>query len=518
VARTRTTKKLAQRIDLNYFKRPTAFKRARLWLSVLVPVVALVWIAWRGYARDSRVYSSGQMSAAHAVLEPQCGVCHVKNASAYSSKAADSACLACHDGPEHHAGIATPAGLNCATCHAEHRGRITLTAASNESCAECHGDLKLSSGASSYTEHIRSLEDGHPEFWNVRRDRRANWLFAQLKFSHASHMKSIRHGPNGPAVQLECGDCHRTWANSGVTFTYDARYSVPPTNWHYGDPAYVSVKPSYKQDPEPARDATVTAPRYSLKTGSELMAPVLFAKSCAGCHVLSFDARFSEGVPHDTPEVIHDFVIKKFTDYIAAHPEELRAGREPKRDLTSMPNSNGASVLTPAQWVAERTSEAEYLLWKKTCVECHTLAPWAAAIIESRHHTPYPPMTPEEIRHFIETSGRPDQYLEPAYSQLPNIWGVHTTPRWFSRANFDHDAHRSFSCEGCHPKALTSTQVREILVPGIATCQTCHAPGPEHAESRCFECHTYHDWSKRKEVKAEFTLPALVDDKRGRAE
>jgi uncharacterized paraquat-inducible protein A len=47
------------------------------------------------------------------------------------------------------------------------------------------------------------------------------------------------------------------------------------------------------------------------------------------------------------------------------------------------------------------------------------------------------------------------------------------------------------------------------LIPGIAMCQTCHAPGPDHAESRCFECHTYHDWSKRKEVTPKFTLPAL---------
>ena len=99
MARTRTTKKLAQRIDLNYFKRPTPYKRAKLWLSVLVPLLALGWMAWRGIARDSRVYSSGRMSEAHAVLEKQCAVCHVQKAGEFSSKAADSACLACHDGP-----------------------------------------------------------------------------------------------------------------------------------------------------------------------------------------------------------------------------------------------------------------------------------------------------------------------------------------------------------------------------------------------------------------------------------
>jgi hypothetical protein len=36
----------------------------------------------------------------------------------------------------------------------------------------------------------------------------------------------------------------------------------------------------------------------------------------------------------------------------------------------------------------------------------------------------------------------------------------------------------------------------------------------DHAETRCFECHTYHDWSKRREISPKFTLPAL--QQRGR--
>src|SRR5215472_2263513 len=97
--RTRTTKKLAQRIDLNYFKRSTPLKRAKFWLSVALPALALVWIARHGFGRDSRVYSSGTMSAAHAVLEEQCTACHVRAAGAFPAKANDAACLACHDGP-----------------------------------------------------------------------------------------------------------------------------------------------------------------------------------------------------------------------------------------------------------------------------------------------------------------------------------------------------------------------------------------------------------------------------------
>src|SRR5947199_8235938 len=89
VARTRTTKKLAQRIDLNYFKRPTSLKRAKFWLSLWLPLLALIWIAWRGFSGDPRVYSSGRMSEPHAVLEKECAACHVRKAGSFSAKAAD---------------------------------------------------------------------------------------------------------------------------------------------------------------------------------------------------------------------------------------------------------------------------------------------------------------------------------------------------------------------------------------------------------------------------------------------
>jgi len=92
---------------------------------------------------------------------------------------------------------------------------------------------------------------------------------------------------------------------------------------------------------------------------------------------------------------------------------------------------------------------------------------------------------------------------------LPKIEPARTTTRWLPHARFDHDAHRGFSCAGCHGMALTSKETSDVLVPGIENCKTCHAPGPDHAESRCFECHTYHDWSKRKDVKPSYTLPGL---------
>ena len=121
--RTRTTKKLAQRIDLNYFKRPSSYKRTKFWLTLLLPLFAFAWIAWRTVAKDSRVYSSGRMSAAHAVLERECAACHVEKAGTFSAKATDSACLACHDDAATAAHATTNTapggGEACPVCHGE---------------------------------------------------------------------------------------------------------------------------------------------------------------------------------------------------------------------------------------------------------------------------------------------------------------------------------------------------------------------------------------------------------------
>jgi len=458
VARTRTTKKLAQRIDLNYFKRPTPLKRAKFWLSLLLPLLALVWIARRGLSGDHRVYSSGRMSRVHAVLEKECVACHVQQAGSFSAKAASSACLSCHDGPVHHR--PPEKSPDCTACHIEHRGRTNLSVASNQACAICHRDLQSHGPPSSYGNRILNFEDSHPEFGALRtvagipaRDP------GTIKLNHAIHLKPIRRGPPGPLVNLECGNCHHaTAADADLT---------------YADPNYRAATVSYKENDEvlPMRVGILSPPKPM--NGRELMAPVKFANACASCHLLTFDKRFDEGAPHDEPSIVHAFLLKKFREYIDAHPGESRVVREPNRDLTGKRLPPEVRILTPAQWVTERTAEAESLLWRKTCKQCHTLNLGVRA------------------------------------DGLANIAEAKTTTRWMPHARFDHGAHSGFTCVGCHEKVLKSTESSDVLLPGIATCQTCHAPGPDHAESRCFECHTYHDWSKRKEVKPTFTLPAL---------
>ncbi|HMI53866.1 MAG TPA: hypothetical protein VK525_20295 [Candidatus Saccharimonadales bacterium] len=489
MARTRTTKKLAQRIDLNYFKRPTPFKRAKLYLSVLLPLLALIWIVERTIVRDHRVYSSGRLSAAHAVLEKECSACHIPQAGVVSAKASDAGCQSCHDGPVHHETAGrTPA---CATCHTEHRGRINISAATNQNCAECHSDLRSFHGSGKFASNIKSLQDGHPEFAVLRTANKPPTDPGTIKLNHHLHMQQIRRGPNGPLVQLDCASCHHAAILAG-----DLTYS---------DPQYTSATTSYKLADEalPIPADTSTPPRPM--SGRERMAPVKFANACASCHLLTFDKRFDDGVPHDQPEVVHAFLTKKFRDYIAVHPNDLREMQDPDRALSGKPQTPAMQTLTPFQWIAQHTAVAEELLWKKTCAQCHTVT---GATLQETKIGRWSPKN-ESSNQRIPNSGYTSESVLPSGPSLPEIARSHTTVQWFPHAKFDHDAHRGFSCVGCHEKALKSTESSDILVPGIANCQTCHAPGPGYAESRCSECHTYHDWTKRKEITPQFTLPAL---------
>jgi hypothetical protein len=496
MARTRTTKKLAQRIDLNYFKRPTPLKRAKFWLSLLLPLLVLFWIAWRGFSGDHRVYSSGRMSAPHAVLEKECAACHIQRAGAFSAKAADSACLGCHDGPIHHANPTR--SLQCAACHVEHRGRVNISAASDQACAECHSDLHAVGGKSNYVNDIPSFERGHPQFATLRSVGgipRSDP--GTIKLNHAIHMKPIRRGPNGPTVNLECGNCHRPTA-------------VSP-DLTYADPKYRAATVSYKDSDEvlPIRAGTLTPPKAM--SGRELMEPVKFANACAACHLLTFDKRFDEGVPHDKPEVVHVYVAEKFTEYVAAHPNELREMQDPERDLTGKPLPPRTRSVSASQWVAEKSAVAEELLWHKTCAQCHQMSPTALRDTRLARWSAANPNSATRIASASQAGTSADQEagFEVSGTSLPTVAPANTTLRWMPHAKFDHDAHRGFSCLSCHQKTLASKETSDILLPGIETCKTCHAPGPDHAESRCFECHTYHDWSKRKEVTPKFTLPAL---------
>lgn len=407
--RTRTTKKLAQRIDLNYFKSLRAIPRWRRTLSVAFTLAGLGWLGWYGVKGSPKPYNAGPVARAHALFGQKCAACHVAQAS-FQQSATDQACLACHDGPIHHDNQTfTP---SCSSCHVEHSGSVRLASTSDQACTQCHADLKSKTGRAQFVSNISGFNGNHPEFAVLRSGYRDP---GAIKFGHQVHLKKDLRGPRGP-VQLQCSDCHRT--------------TGPP--------------------------------------GRSSMQPVNYEKHCAECHPLNFDRRISEPAPHKDPRVVYDFAVQKLTAYIAAHPREIPLVDEPDKRLPSRPPMPPAR--NAAEWVEQRVADAQLLLWRKDCKECHALS-------------------------FLNG---PDELPAVAKSAIP--------ARWFQHAEFDHGAHQMVTCVSCHSKAQTSKETSDVLIPGIQTCRECHHSGPEAAESRCFECHAYHDWSKEKPVNGKFTV------------
>ncbi len=445
--RTRTAKKLAKRINMQYFTRSHPLRRWKFLLTLAAVIGAGAWVLSTTAAGDQKMYSSGAMSPAHAVFGKQCGTCHVKQAS-FREHVTDKACLTCHDAPQHN--VKETFTPQCGTCHVEHEGRIRLARVSDQTCTQCHADLQTKDGKHQFNPRVTRFSGAHPQFAPLKQGVADS---GKIKLNHYVHLQPVK-GPDGKTVQLDCNDCHRTAAQQSA--------------WRYGTAQYQTV-------------AATTSGYWEIpRIAGAYMQEIKNDKQCAACHNLQFDKRFNQGVPHDKPEVIEKFLVKTFTDYIAAHPAEVHMVEQPPlklpgRELRPAPRN-------AAEWIEQRVADSKVLLWNKTCKECHTLTA--------------------------------------RQGKLPEVAKPNITARWLSHSTFDHTAHRMMTCESCHANAPKSKQTADILLPKVEVCEQCHrSPGSpkenaasirDAAEGRCFECHSYHDWSKAKPTKGKFSIHQLL--------
>ncbi len=419
--RTRTQKKLAQRINLDYFKTLHGIPRWRRILSGVFVIVGLAWLGWHAVAGSPKPYNAGPLAQPHHLLGQKCEACHAAQPG-FQKTATDQACLGCHDGPIHQADQTfSPA---CSSCHVEHQGTLRLASTSDRACTQCHAGLATTHGPSKLVSNIRGFDSSHPEFAVLRAGASDP---GTIKFNHQVHLKQDLRGPNG-TVQLKCADCHQTPSFTNVSFGPSAK--------------------SYMQ-------------------------PIDYDKHCAACHTLQFDRRFSESVPHKDPKIVYDFVRAKLTAYIAAHPAEIPLVDEPDKRLPTRPPQPPAR--NAAEWVQQRMTDAQLLLWRKSCKECHALS--------------YPN----------------------GFDELPSVAKAAITTRWLPHGEFDHQAHQMVECVSCHAKANQSRETSDVLLPGVQSCQQCHHAGQDAAEARCSECHVYHDWSKEKPVAGKFMIKQLAE-------
>ena len=271
--RTRTTKKLAQRIDLHYFKRMYPIPRWKRLLTIAAVGLSVAWLGWAGLTGKQSAFNAGPLAKGHTILTNDCSSCHV--AAGFGTKITETACLSCHDAPIHQAKQKfTPA---CTTCHIEHQGAFRLAATTEKSCTQCHENL---------TAHITSFSSGHPDFAAVRPGHAPDP--GTIKLSHQVHLKSDLKSPNGP-VQLVCANCHGVSAST-------------PTYAQHCASCHPLVFDSKFSEPVPHQN-TKTVHDFVVRNQASLAQSVaeaerlLWQKTCKECHALTYP------VPGERPEI-----------------------------------------------------------------------------------------------------------------------------------------------------------------------------------------------------------------------
>ncbi len=470
--RTRTAKGLGQRHDFFYFKKWGKGRMAKTALAIALPAIGALWLLGAAVTRNNVPYSAGHLASAHEVIGKNCQACHEPEIKAgfvsigFRQHVSDKACLNCHQAPKHqNKEQFTP---SCASCHIEHVANPHLARTADPTCTQCHADLKVKTGSTlKYVHSVEGFNANHPEFAVLRDNYKDP---GTIKLNHQVHMK--RDGMvdgKGNHVELQCSDCHRTPA------------AADRSPWKYGDLKQASMTGTMTAEAHGEEHhhgageelhQTPTVPHMvNPGEGRELMMPVNYARNCAQCHTMQFNEHFADSVPHDEPQVVHDFIVKKLTEYVAAHPQVVRepitsgatdtTGHWVRRYMKE--SSTAGAANTPAEWVKLTTVQAEQLLWRKTCAQCHTM------------------------QYSAEATG------------LPKVAEPQIKVRWFQDAMFSHYAHTGFSCESCHSKTTSSMQTADVLIPSIKTCQDCHRGKPTSygvAENGCFICHQYHNWKE----------------------
>jgi hypothetical protein len=315
--RIRDTKSVAQRLDLDYFKRPNRFRDLKKKLMWLAPLAAAAAAApfLTGIGPAEKVFSNGPISRSHAIFEQNCSVCHEKS----FSSVADASCLKCHDGPSHPAkavDTAVPLQLpRCVTCHVEHqRGQVErLTDVASGNCTSCHDSLEQhAKGVRLKSFAITSFAEGkHPGFPAASvTDARP------LKLNHAIHMPAAPKNIRGMKLPMKCGDCHITQKGS-------------------------------------AKGA---------------LTPVTFDEHCRSCHQRELEFVLP-GLPVEAPPAPHtkdgpairQFILETYQNLLAANPS--LAARPLDRDMIIEPNA--------AAWIAKAAARSERYLFERKCTYCH---------------------------------------------------------------------------------------------------------------------------------------------------
>jgi hypothetical protein len=553
MARSRTTKTIAKRIDLGYFKRSHPLRWWRRVLTWGAGLIALVGIAIPSLRISQgkvkvidAIHNPGPVSTAHALFQNDCAKCHTPNPGGdFKLAVSDASCVACHQGAIHHVNAVQAheqdlvsykrrvlalkdpknpddpskgRSAGCATCHIEHRGHELLAATSDAHCLVCHENLTAAAIEPDKVKSpstVRAFDaSNHPAFGRSFRAKElgGQWVDPTvLAFNHQMHLT------NPKAVQLAanaCAVCHTT--------------SNPPTVQTVGErqlPTLVAGK-----DPVGA---------WQNVDGRGYMQPISYQRHCSACHALNLPeslGRIRVGRNDLNLAQVVKTVSLSHSDMSLVRKEielELtKAMSVGESGFTKKPRTGAAQKMTEGEWIAENMKYlAEDL--NKNLASLESEIPKGA---KPQHNLKYkdakvdvPDPSSAASQPTMNRGVLVDYYVaNVAFNvcgkchgiegELPKLdgsksaplatvpTGIPSVPRHrFAAARFDHDAHRQIvkSCVDCHYGVTESMLTSQISLPdlhratpGAQTCVDCHhnaESGPGSAPATCVTCHAFHD-------------------------
>jgi class 3 adenylate cyclase len=252
-----------------------------------------------------------------------------------------------------------------------------------------------------------------------------------IKFDHARHMPRL--AGKGGTLNDRCATCH-----------------------NFGQPAVAATTRPADADADDAAGAALggaLAPvMQTYTTDHRYMQSVNYDRHCTGCH------------------------------RVAIQPPGLKRGKS-----IYLPHARGQivlGVLAASMRRAGLLDNAKSGVMNRaileagaTCVVCHEPTPDNAQATGAGT---------AGVSHDNLASWRGNQF-ELVESGIPRF----SARRWYTRAEFNHEAHGAQSCLDCHPNAAQSARASDVLLPQIGACVTCHN-GNASGGSAPADCRTCH--------------------------
>lgn len=415
-------------------------------------------------------WSSGPLSKAHAFLEDDCQACHVK---AFVS-VRDESCKACHSGAQTPAMLqrtnarvraggsaedpslivdhAPPSRLMWATPPPRNWGSQVIAFARKafnrpeQNCETCHVEhvgnpLVDAAQAKPTLQETETCTGCHTD------------LDQRLKDTPLRNAPSWpRHPELTPRITLSAAPLQvrrvsmaaHPRENNGLTFPHALHLSGASV----GRMAQTLGKAG-------ASGALDCASCHVAKPNGAGFKPVEMESACSSCHSLGFaTAGGIRQMPHGDVNRLVSFLSSSGPPVTGARGQTPR--RRPGEAVSARSGGRGGG-LSAVQRMRGAFSPGG------SCYDCHTV------------------------------SGGDQGYA---------IGAVHLADGWLTRGAFDHrtkehrlDRNGQPNCGTCHD-AARSSDARDVMLPPLATCQTCHGkpatPTTVSAPANCSTCHSYH--------------------------